>query len=284
MAVLDLPADPGGQRPDLLQACRHDRAQAADPARDRTVPDRLGAVRARVVDAGADRVPGLAGSGCRRGPADVDHHRRRHLHAGRAGPRPGLHRERVGPGFGDRADARRAVQRVPRLAVDLLRQRAARADRRDAAGAPLPRDGRAPQPPGRLAGRRAAHGRPEPGDPRDARGRERVGVGRPAEPRLLRARPGAAGGVRRRRTPRRRARTAHLGAVPPAARDHGRGRGRRRDAADGRDHLRADVPRGDGRGDPAGLGPGARERSRSAGRCPPPRWAGCTCAWGSAGR
>ena len=79
LAVLDLPAGPGGLRTGVRQARRPVRAQAGDPVRDRPVPARLGALRRRLEHGDADRLPGPAGPRRRRDRAGRDHDRRRHL-------------------------------------------------------------------------------------------------------------------------------------------------------------------------------------------------------------
>ena len=92
---------------------------------------------------GADRLPARAGPRCRRDRPDRDDDPRRHLLAAGAGDRAGLPGQRLGDGGPDRADPRRGVLRHDRVAVDLLRQPAARRGGDVDALAPVPRAGRA---------------------------------------------------------------------------------------------------------------------------------------------
>ena len=134
----------------------------------------------------AHRVPGPAGAGRRRGAADVDHHRRRHLQRRRAGPGAGLHRQRLGRLVGGRPDPRRALRPAAPLALDLLRQRPAVPAGRRADLAQLPREGGAPSASHRLRRCRAAHQRDDPAHPRRARGRPGLGLELADEHRRLR--------------------------------------------------------------------------------------------------
>ena len=96
-----------------------------------------------------------------------------------AGEGAGLHRQRLGHLVGGRPDARRGVLRVRQLALDLLRQHPAVPGgrrRRIGRGSPSGSSGAAPRID--YAGAGAAHRRPDPADPRPARGRPGVGVGR----------------------------------------------------------------------------------------------------------
>ena len=97
---------------------------------------------------------------------------------------------------------------------------------------------------GRLPGRAAAGVGDDVAGPRRPRRRAELGVGLRAEHRRVRGGRGAVGRVRPRGAPSRRADTAAVGVLPPAAvRDHHR-RVRRRRHPDGADLLRADVSRG----------------------------------------
>ena len=69
----------------------------------------------------------------------ADHHRRRPLQRGRAGQGAGLHRQRLGRVVGRRPGPGRPVLPARRVALDLLRQRAALPPRRRAHPAYLPR-------------------------------------------------------------------------------------------------------------------------------------------------
>ena len=69
----------------------------------------LGAVRVRVEHDLADHLPRRPGPRRRRGAADGDHDRRRHLHGGRARQGAGLHRQRLGRLVGRRPDPRRGL-------------------------------------------------------------------------------------------------------------------------------------------------------------------------------
>ena len=117
-----------------------------------------------------------AGPGRGRRPADGHHHRRRHLHPGRAGQGAGLPRERVGGLLSGRPDARRRVLRTRHLALDLPRQHPAVPGGRVDAGPVVPRECRAREAPGRLSGRGAAHRLADPAHPRGPRGRPGLGL------------------------------------------------------------------------------------------------------------
>ena len=113
-------------RPAVRQARRPLRPQDRAPGRDRAVPDRLGALRPVPEHDRADRLPRPAGVGRRRADGHHDGGRRRHHRA--PGPRqvPGLLRRGVRRRHGDRPAAGRLLRRQPVLALDLLRQPAAR--------------------------------------------------------------------------------------------------------------------------------------------------------------
>ena len=108
---------------------------------------------ARVVEHGrADRVPCAPRARRRRDPAGRHDDHGRHLLGGRAGRRPGVHRQRVGDVRGRRADARRPLLRPPLLAVDLLDQPAARPAGRGRAVDPVRREPGARTTAGRSTG------------------------------------------------------------------------------------------------------------------------------------
>ena len=71
-------------------------------------------------------LPRAPGPGRRRADGDDDRRRRRHRPAARARPLPGALRRRLRRVDGDRAAARRVLRRQPLVALDLLRQPAAR--------------------------------------------------------------------------------------------------------------------------------------------------------------
>ena len=130
VAVLDLPADPGGDGAALRQARRRRRPQAGDVLRHRACSC---SARCCAASRGACRRSSSPGRSRASAPARSsrwhDDHRRP-LHGGGAGPGPGLRRQRVGHVVGRRPDARRRVLRVPVVALDLLHQPAARRARR----------------------------------------------------------------------------------------------------------------------------------------------------------
>ena len=107
-------AGAGGEHPDLRAAGRSLRAQTHFLRGRQRVPLGLDAVRLRAGHAVADRLPRAAGHRCRRRAAGGLHHRRRHLLADRAGPRPGLPLERLRLRRRRRADARRLPGRACR--------------------------------------------------------------------------------------------------------------------------------------------------------------------------
>ena len=125
----------------------------------------------------AHRVPGAAGARRRRGPADVDHHRRRHLHASPSGPGCRATSPASGRLLGGRPDARRAVRPAAPLALDLLRQRPALpAGRRADAGATSTRSVERRQHRIDYAGAVLLTSAHDPAHPRRARGRPGVGL------------------------------------------------------------------------------------------------------------
>ena len=151
-----VPADRDDQRPDLREAVRPLRAAAHLPHRRIDLPARLAAVRAVAGDVAVHPLPRRPGP--RRGravPGGARDHRR-HLRAVRAGQVPGLLRSGVRPQLRHRAGDRRDHHRHDRLALDLLRQPAARRGRprRDLAHAAAPHGG-CRGPFARLRGRRA---------------------------------------------------------------------------------------------------------------------------------
>ena len=193
LAVLDLPARAGDLGAALRQARRSLRPQAVDAVRRRAVRARLAAVRRRLGDDLADRLPAGAGPRRRCDRADRDDDHRRHLHVAGAGDRAGLHGQRLGDRGPGRPDPRRRLLRHHRLAVDLLRQPAARRGRRVGAVATLRGERRAPPAPDRLPRLGPARRRRHPAAPGPPRGRGRVGVGLAGQPRAVRGRGRAAG-------------------------------------------------------------------------------------------
>ena len=143
LAVLRLPARPGRVGAGLREALRHHRPQADHADRNRPVPARLDPLRSCLEHAGPHRLPRGPGPGRRSGPADGRHHRRRHLHGGRARQGAGLPRERVGGLLGGGPDARRGVCRTRHLARHLLREHPAVPGGRMDAGPVVPREHRA---------------------------------------------------------------------------------------------------------------------------------------------
>ena len=175
------------------------------------LPARLDPLRLRLEHARAHRLPRGPGPRRGRGAADGGHDRRRHLHRRRAREGAGLPRERVGDLVRRRPDARWRLLPVHLVALDLLRQRPAVLHRGVDAHPQLPREHRAPAPPHRLRGRRAAHGRDEPAHPRRARGRPGLGLELGAEHRRLRAQRPPPHRLRPRRAAGGRARPARSG-------------------------------------------------------------------------
>ena len=144
VAVLDLPARPGGDGAGLREARRHLRAQADHPVRHRAVPARLDPLRLRLEHAGADRVPRGAGPrrrrrSCRsRSRSSATSTRSRSAPRRRAtSPACGRSSSVVGPTLGG------VFAQFARWRVDLLRQHPAVPGRGLAAGPQLPREGRA---------------------------------------------------------------------------------------------------------------------------------------------
>ena len=126
LGLLVLPAHADRYHGGVRQAGRPLRATAGAARRDRGLPRRLAPVRGRLVDAVPDRLPAGPGDRRRRHPAGGPHRRRRPLSRARAWPDPGLSRQRLGRVFGPRPPGRRAHRPAPRLALDLLDQRAGR--------------------------------------------------------------------------------------------------------------------------------------------------------------
>ena len=177
VAVLDLPAGAGDLGAAVRQARRPLRPQAPDAVRGRAVRARLAAVRRRLGDDRADRLP--AGAGARRGRdrADRDDDPRRHLLAAGARHRAGVPRQRLGDGRPDRPHAGRRLLRLDRLAVDLLRQPPARGGGDVGDVATVRGERRASQAPHRLPRVDPARPRWHPAPAGAARGRRPVGVG-----------------------------------------------------------------------------------------------------------
>ncbi len=176
VVVLRLPAHAGGARPGLRQALRRLRPHSAAVVRDRGVRGGLGAVRAGVEHAGADRVPRSAGTRRRCGAADGADDRRGHLHGRRASQGAGLSGQRVGHVGGGRPGRGRHLRRLPVVAVDLLGQPAVVRPRGVGARPKLPRGetGRTTTA-GGLGRRGDPRGGRRPVDPRPARGWPVVG-------------------------------------------------------------------------------------------------------------
>ena len=121
----DLPADQHDQRTDLRQAVRPLRPPAHPPVRRLAVPDRIGAVRPLPGDVAVHPVPRHPGPRRRRALPGLPRRCRGPLHARRARQVPRHLRRRVRAFEPDRPGHRRHHHRHPRLALGVLRQRAA---------------------------------------------------------------------------------------------------------------------------------------------------------------
>ena len=172
-----LPAGGDGGDAAVRQARRSLRAQDRAAGRADPVPRRLRAVRARPGHDGADRVPRDPGPGRRRADGERAGGDRRRRAAERPRPLHGVVRRGVRRLERRRPADRRLPHHEPVVALDLLRQPAARHRRaRRARGHAAVRGGDAP-PRDRLRRHGAAGGRTERDHPAHLAGREHVRLG-----------------------------------------------------------------------------------------------------------
>ncbi len=122
LGVFRFPAGAVDHNGDLRPARRHLRAQADPGQRHRPVRDRLPAVRLRLVDGVADRLPPAARDRRRCDPAGDDDDHRRSLQARGTRPRAGHDGQRMGDVGRARTARGRADRRQCRLGLDLLDQ------------------------------------------------------------------------------------------------------------------------------------------------------------------
>ena len=205
----------------VREARRSVRAEGDPAGGDRSLPDRLGAVRTRAEHAVADRLPRVAGSRRRGADGDDDGGDRRHRRASRPGPLSGLLRRRLRRLDGDRAADRRLLRRSPLLALDLLHQPA---DRRSRAGGdrvrvPVPCRARAPLD--RLPRCRAPRRWTLVGGALHQPRRDDLCLGVARDDRAGRARRRSARALRVRGTSRRRADPADVAVQEPDLLGHG---------------------------------------------------------------
>ena len=231
-----------GGRAAVREARRSLRPQARPPVRARALPRRLGAVRAGAEHAAADRVQSDPGARRRRFARRGDGRRRRPCRASRPRPLPGPVRRRVRHRGRRRSAARRLLRRQPLLAVDLLRQPAARPCRAGGDRDRFPLAAGDDAAPDRLARHDRPRGRAVRRDPLHQPRRHELRLGRAGNARGDRRRRCAARAVPARRGARRRADPAAGALSQHDVQDDERDRIRRRIRALRLRHLRSALP------------------------------------------